>query len=199
VLRVGLTGGLATGKTFVGRELAKLGCHVIQADQLGHHVLDPDGPAFTPVVAEFGSHIVVDGRVDRKALAREVFANPERLSKLNAIIHPLVIEMEERQLAELQVSDPKGIAIIEAAILIETGLYRRYQKLILTVCSPQQQIARAMARGMTEADARARLDHQMPLGEKRKFADYIIDTSGEYEQTVEQTLVVFNSLRGFNQ
>lgn len=197
MLRVGLTGGLATGKSFVGQILVELGCHLIQADTLGHRLLAPDGAAFALVVAEFGESIVAGGKIDRKRLAREVFSKPERLAKLNEIIHPLVFELEDALIREI--TDPNAVVVIEAAILIETGSYKKCDKLIVTVCEERQQIERAMKRdGLSEEEAQARIARQMPLEEKRKYADYIIDTSGTREETIRQTRSVYESLRGFH-
>ena len=199
MLRVGLTGGVATGKTFVGRELAQLGCYVIQADALGHQVLEPAGAAHQPVIDQFGPAILTNGRIDRKKLADVVFHDPRQLEVLNGIIHPLVFALEDERLREIAAEDPGAIVVIEAAILIETGAFRRCEKVILTVCTPKQQIERAIARGLSETDARARLERQMPIDEKRRFADYIIDTSGTPESTVEQTRDVYTSLRSLTQ
>ena len=199
MLKAGLTGGLATGKTFVGRELAHLGCHVIQADALGHQVLEPAGAAHLPVIKHFGLAILTDGRIDRKKLADLVFHDPRQLEVLNGIVHPLVFALEDERLREIAAKDPGAIAVIEAAILIETGAFRRCEKVILTVCKPEQQIERAMARGLSEKEVRARLERQMPIEEKRRFADYIIDTSGTRESTVEQTRDVYTSLRSLTQ
>src|SRR5581483_4939521 len=125
MLKVGLTGGLASGKTFVGQALAALGCHLIQADEVGHQVLLSTGEAYAPVVREFGNSIVQpDGEIDRRALAAQVFGKPERLAVLNRIVHPLVHQLEEQWLAEVARTDPHGIAIVEAAILVETGSYK---------------------------------------------------------------------------
>lgn len=188
MLRVGLTGGLATGKSFVGRLLAALGCHLLQADQIGHELLQPDGDAFAAVVGEFGASILApDGSIDRRRLGAVVFGNPERLATLNGLIHPHVVKREEAWLHEVESADPQGIAVVEAAILVETGSFRRFQKLILTVCSEAEQIRRAMDRDhLTEAEVRDRLMRQMPLAEKRKYADFIIDTSGAKSRTEEQ-------------
>jgi len=188
MLRVGLTGGLATGKSFVGRLLAALGCHLLQADQIGHELLQRDGDAFTDVVREFGGSILTpDGSIDRRRLGAEVFGNPERLATLNSLIHPHVVKREEEWLREVESADPQGIAVVEAAILVETGSFRRFQKLILTVCSEEEQIRRAMDRDhLTEDEVRDRLKRQMPLADKRKYADYIIDTSGAKSRTEAQ-------------
>ncbi|MEK7404174.1 MAG: dephospho-CoA kinase [Acidobacteriota bacterium] len=196
MLRVGLTGGLASGKSFVGQALAELGCHLIRADELGHQTLAPGGEAHDGAVKEFGPDIVdPDGTIDRRKLAAAVFDDPERLARLNALVHPPVIRREEELIAELKARDPDGIAVVEAAILIETGHYRRFDRLILAVCEERQQIERAVERGVTREEAEARLRRQMPLEEKRKFADYIIDTSGGKEDTLRQVREVYSSLR----
>ena len=196
-MRVGLTGGLACGKTFVGEALAELGCHLLQADRLGHEVLLPGGEAYAPVVQEFGSSVVVDGgEIDRRALAAQVFGKPERLALLNSIVHPPVKRLEEEWLARVAAEDPRGIAVVEAAILIETGSYKRFDKLIVVTCDVEQQVRRSMKRdGATREEVLARISRQMPLSEKREFADFVIDTSGSKEETVRQARVVYESLR----
>ncbi len=201
MLKVGLTGGLATGKTHVAAVLARLGCHVLSADELGHQVLLPAGEAYHDVIREFGSRILgPDGRIDRRLLAAEVFDRPERLQELTALVHPHVIRREEQWLAELASAAPSGaptaIAVIEAAILIETGGYRRFDRLILTVCPEEMQIRRHRERsGETEAETRARLDRQMPLEAKRRYADYIIDTSGSRDDTDRRVQDIFQELQ----
>jgi dephospho-CoA kinase len=201
MLRVGLTGGLASGKSFVGLTLKALGCHLIKADELGHQVLMPGGSAYQEVVREFGGDILApDGTIDRRKLASEVFDYPERLARLNGIVHPPVIKMEERMIAAAEAKDPGGIAVVEAAILIETGSHKRFQKLILAVCGDEEQIERAMRRDrMTRAEALARLRRQMPLEEKRRYADYIVDTSGTKENTAAHTREVYITLRSLVQ
>jgi len=197
MLRVGLTGGLGCGKSFVGAALADMGCLLIQSDQLGHEVLDPDGEAYAAVVKEFDGGILdASGRIDRRALAASVFRNPERLAVLNSLVHPAVYRRQEKLMTDFARRQPDGIVVVEAAILIETGSYKRFDKLVLVTCDEDQQIRRAMKRdGVGEAEVRARLQRQMPLDEKRKFADYVIDTSGEKEQTLAQTRVVYEALR----
>jgi len=196
MLRVGLTGGLASGKSFVGQALADLGCHLIQADELGHQVLMPGAEAYAPVVREFGPGVLApDGTIDRALLAAEVFDRPDRLAKLNSMVHPSVIRREEEMLKEIEARDPAGIAVMEAAILIETGSYRRFDKIVLAVARPEQQVERAMARGLSREKALARIERQMPLEEKRKHADYVIDTSGQKEDTLRQVGEVYRALR----
>ncbi|MBV8906619.1 MAG: dephospho-CoA kinase [Acidobacteriia bacterium] len=196
MLRVGLTGGLACGKSFVGQALARYGCFLIQADELGHEVLRPEGEAFSAVVSEFGRDILVDGRIDRRRLAARVFGDPEALERLNRLVHPPVIAREETLIEEFRSLEPKGVVVVEGAILIETGSYNRFDRLIVVSCSQQQQMERAMRRdGLTEEDVLARLSRQMPLDEKRKLADFVIDTSGTKEETLLQTCAVYQELR----
>jgi dephospho-CoA kinase len=196
MLKVGLTGGLASGKSFVGQALAHCGCLLIQADDLGHEVLAPGGEAFEAVVKEFGPDIVTDGRIDRRRLAARVFADPQALAHLTRLVHPPVIAREEKMMAEFASRQPKGIAVVEGAVLIENGSYKRFDRLIVVACTPAQQIERAMHRdGVTEAEVRARLSRQMPLEEKRKVADFVIDTSGTKQDTQRQVRAVYEELR----
>jgi len=197
MLRIGLTGGLACGKSFVGETLAGWGCLLIQADELGHDVLATGGEAYEPVVQEFGRDILAeDGSIDRRALAARVFGSPDRLARLNALVHPPVLRREEELIAGFAEREPQGIAVVEAAILIENGSYKRFDRLILVTCTDEQQVERAMRReGARESDVRARISRQMPLDAKRKFADFVIDTSGSKEDTIRQTRAVYESLR----
>jgi dephospho-CoA kinase len=197
MLKVGLTGGLACGKSFVGEELARLGCLLVEADELGHEALAPGGEAYAGVVREFGGEILLQsGEIDRHALAARVFGSPERLARLNALVHPPVMRRESELMAEFAARDPHGIAVVEAAILIETGSYHRFDRIILVTCREEQQVERAMRReGAARADIEARLARQMPLEEKRKFADFVIDTSGEKAETLRQTRDVYQALR----
>ena len=197
MLKVGLTGGLACGKSFVGQAMAALGCHLIEADQLGHEVLLPEGEAYADVVREFGQGILnADGAIDRKRLAAEVFGKPERLAALNQLVHPRVFERERQLIDQYAETDPNGIVIVEAAILIETGNYKNFERLILVECDEQQQIERAMKRDHADREeVQSRLRRQMPLAEKRKFAQYVIDTSGTKEDTLRRVREVYDALR----
>lgn len=197
MLKVGLTGGLASGKSFVGGALAAMGCHLIQADQLGHEVLLKGAEAYDAVVREFGPGVLAEGgAIDRRRLAAEVFDKPDRLRLLNSLVHPPVVRREEELMARLAADDPHGIAVVEAAILIETGSYKRFDRLIVVVCDQERQIQRAMKRdGLERGEVLARLSRQMPLAEKRKFADYVIDTSGTKEETLRQTCQIYEALR----
>src|SRR5579863_2857412 len=197
MLKVGLTGGLACGKSFVGQALRNLGCHLIEADQLGHEVLQPGGAAYEDVVREFGPGILdANGLIDRKRLAGEVFGNPERLAALNRLVHPHVFRREDELIAQFAQADPRGIVVVEAAILIEAGSYKNYDRLILVQCEEQQQIDRSVKRDhANREEVLARLSRQMPIAEKRKFVDYVIDTSGSKEETLRQVREVYDTLR----
>ena len=196
MLKVGLTGGYASGKSFVAAELERLGCHLIYADQLGHAVLEPGGGAFQPTVAAFGPAVLDDqGRIDRVKLAEIAFASGASLQLLNSFVHPAVFRLEERMLSEFAAAGPRGIAVIEAAILIETGRYAALDRLILTACSTETQIARGMNRGMSREQVCARLSKQMPLEEKKRYADYVIDTDGAKEATLAQVSNVYQDLK----
>ncbi len=201
MLRAGLTGGIATGKTTVAAMLSELGCRLLQADKIAHQMIEPDGAAYGEVVREFGRGILTpDGLVDRKKLGAIVFADPPRLARLNAIVHPLVLEEQIRQLAAIERGDPHAIAVVEAALLIEAGFDRKLDYLVVTWCTPEQQLARlthaGQGRGLTVEQARQRIAAQMPIDEKRKRADTAIDCSGTIEHTRAQVIELFAKLKG---
>jgi dephospho-CoA kinase len=200
MLRVGLTGGLASGKSFVGRALEGMGCLLILADEIGHQVEQPGGEAYDGILQAFGPQILnADGTINRRLLGSEVFGKPERLQVLNGLVHPPVRARIQKLLDQFARVTPNGIAVIEAAILVETGSYRHYDHLIVAVCREEQQIERAIERDhLTREEVKDRLSRQMPLEEKVKYADYVIDTSGTKEKTLEQTRAVYESLRRLN-
>jgi dephospho-CoA kinase len=201
MLRIGLTGGLASGKTFVGRALSEMGCFLIEADELGHQVMAKGAEAYQPILDEFGADILnQQGEIDRRKLGSIVFENPGLLKKLNAIVHPAV-RVRSTQLAEAFVRrEPRGIIVYEAAILIETGSFRDYDRLIVASCTKEQQVERAILRDhLTREEVESRLRRQMPLEEKVKYADYVIDTSGTKEHTFDETRTVYASLRSLEQ
>jgi len=201
LLRIGLTGGLASGKSFVGHALADLGCHLIQADELGHQVMAKGAEAYAPILQQFGQEIL-DGHqeIDRRKLGAKVFENPELLAKLSAIVHPAVRARSRQLEASFEQEDPHGIIVYEAAILIETGSFRDYDRLIVASCTEQQQVERAISRDhLSKEDVENRLRRQMPLEQKVKYADYVIDTSGSKELTLDQTRTVYASLRRLQQ
>ena len=191
MLRVGLTGGIATGKSTVVAMLRELGCHVLEADKMAHEIIAPGRPAYDEVVGEFGSAILrPDGFIERPRLAALVFHDPARLARLNAIIHPRVLAECDHQLERLERSDPHGIAVIEAALLIEARHHERLDRLAVVFCTPEQQIERltdpAYGRAMPREQAEGRIAAQMDPAEKLKIANDIIDCSGTLEETRRQ-------------
>jgi dephospho-CoA kinase len=170
-------------------------------DDLGHAVEQPGAEAYEGIVREFGPEILnPDGTINRHKLAAEVFDKPDRLEKLNAVVHPLVRQKAAALEAEFFARSPDGIAVTEAAILIETGSFRDYDRLILAACGQEQQVERAMARdGVSREEVLIRLARQMPLEQKMKYANYVIDTSGTKEHTREQTRAVYEKLRSLTQ
>jgi len=199
MLKVGLTGSIAVGKSFVCDVFRELGCHVLDADKTAREVVEPGTDGLLQVVTEFGKDILTDdGELDRKKLGAIVFADQEKRQLLNSIVHPLVIEAQDRWIKAFQKTDPDGIAVIDAALMIESGGYKRFDKLIVVWCEPAIQLKRLMLRdNLTEIDAKKRIDAQMPQDAKKQFADYLIDTSGGFDETRKQTIDVFQELKGF--
>jgi dephospho-CoA kinase len=200
MLRVGLTGGLASGKTFVGHALRDLGCYLIEADELGHEVLLPGAEAYDAVIHAFGDEILdQDRHIDRHKLGELVFGQPELLATLSSLVHPPVAQRQAQAMAGIAQADPAAIVVVEAAILVETGSYKKFDRLIVVVCTLEQQMERAMKRGAyTKQEVAARLSRQLPLEEKLRVANYVIDTSGTKENTLEQVRAVFGSLRSLS-
>lgn len=197
MLKVGLTGGIATGKSYVLSVLRELGCATLDADQTAREVVEPGQPAFDEIVAHFGTDILgADGRLDRAKLGAIVFADAAERETLNAIVHPRVFESQANRLAEIENLDPQAIAVIDAALMIETGSYRRFDKLVVVYCEPEIQLERLMARNlMSREDAAARISAQMPSAEKLRYADFSINTSLGFEDTRRQVEKLYDQLR----
>lgn len=197
MLKVGLTGSIAVGKSFVLSVLAELGCQVIDADDIARQVVAPGSPGLKSVCEVFGDAVLnVDGSLDRAKLGAIVFADDARRKELNAILHPRIIAAQDQQIRQLEKEDPYGIAVIDAALMIESGGYRRLDKLIVVHCRPEIQLQRLMARnGLTAADAEQRIRSQMPQEEKKKYADFLIDTSNDFESTRSQVESVYEQLQ----
>jgi dephospho-CoA kinase len=188
MLTVGLTGGIASGKSIVARMLQEQGCHIIEADFVAHGFLRPSNPVAQQVVAEFGPEILdPGGAIDRAKLGEIVFGDPQKLARLNALTHPPVLKEIARQLAEIALKDNSAIAVIVAALHMETGYYKNFDRLAVAWCTREQQLSRLMNRGLTREQAERRIASQLPLDEKRKLADDVIDCSRTIEDTRHQT------------
>ncbi len=196
MLRVGLSGGYATGKSYVASELERLGAKVIYADELGHEVLLPLGEAYAATLQLFGPGILgVDGLIDRKKLAQVVFGHPEQLKQLTDIVHPGVRRMEARLAAEYATRDPLAIVVTEAGILIETGRYKDFDSLIVTVCSLETQIRRGIKRDhLTRDEVLERIGRQIPSEQKQAYAHYVVNTDGPKSATIPQVQRIFSEL-----
>jgi len=199
MLRVGLTGSIATGKSFVSGVLTELGCRVLDADETAREVVEPGSPGLREVVARFGDSVIKsDGTLDRPALGALVFADADKRSTLNSILHPYIIARQDERLREWEALDPGGIAIVDAALMIESGGYKRFDKLIVVHCRADVQLERLMTRDkLTRDEAERRIASQMPQEEKKKFADYLIDTSDGFEAARQSTFEVYAELSGF--
>jgi dephospho-CoA kinase len=198
MLKVGLTGSIAVGKSFVLSVLAELGCVTFDADRIAHSVMEPGRDAHRDIVGEFGSSVLgKDASIDRQKLGAIVFADQARRARLNEIVHPRVIEEQNRLLLEAEARDPNGIAVIDAALMIESGGHKRFDKLIVVYCDRETQIERLMRRNdTTREDAELRVGAQMSTEEKLRYADYRIDTAGTFEQTRQRVIDVYGDLLG---
>ena len=187
MLRLGLTGGIASGKSAVAAMLRELGFSVLDADSLAHKLIEPGQPACEEVVREFGPAITNgQGRVDRARLGALVFADRAKLDRLNAIVHPRVAKEVFRQFDEWGRNGTRDAAFVEAALLIESGIHKHLDGLVVAWCTPEQQLERLTARGLSEDEARRRIAAQMPVEEKLRLATEKIDCSGALEQTRQQ-------------
>jgi dephospho-CoA kinase len=196
MLRVGLTGSIGVGKSYVGSVFVELGCHLLDADETAREVVSPGTIGLSEIVAEFGTDVLnTDGTLNRSQLGAIVFADQRKRLNLNSILHPLIIERQDQILNQWELIDPNGIGIVDAALMIESGGYRRFDKLIVVHCRPEVQLERLMLRsGLSRAEAQQRIDSQMPQEEKQKYADYLIDSSDGFEVTHHRTVEVYNQL-----
>jgi len=196
MLRVGLTGSIGVGKSFVASVFVELGCHVVDADQTAREVVMPGTPGLKALTEAFGEEILnPDGTLDRKQLGAVVFNDESQRQRLNHILHPFIIVRQDEIMNAWEAEDPDGIGIIDAALMSESGGYKRFDKLIVVHCRPEVQLERLMLRDKLSRDeALRRINSQMPQEEKQKFADYLIDTSDGFELTRTRTLEVHNQL-----
>ncbi|HJR07278.1 MAG TPA: dephospho-CoA kinase [Pyrinomonadaceae bacterium] len=197
MLRAGLTGSIAVGKSFVSSVFSELGCHVLDADQTAREVVAPESVGLRAIVAEFGVEVLRDdGTLDRAKLGAIVFADETKRARLNALLHPLIISAQDEWLRRRADEDPRGIGIIDAALMIESGSYKRFDKLIVVYCRTELQLERLVKRdGLAVAEAERRIAAQMPQEEKKKFADYLIDTSNGFDETRAQVAAVYEGLK----
>jgi len=195
-LLVGLTGGIATGKSTVSEMLRQLGCEIIDADRLARDVVEPEQPAWKQIVAEFGGGVVTaEGALDRKKLGAIVFADPERRKRLEAITHPAIRARFQARLDELAAQGFAGIVVFDAPVMIESGNYKNMDRLVVVVTDDATQAARLQERdGTDEVEGRRKIASQMPLAEKAKLADYVINNSGAREATAAEVRRVFAAL-----
>jgi dephospho-CoA kinase len=201
LLKVGLTGGIASGKSVVSEMFAALGAYVVQADAISHRLMQPGEPVYHEVVRCFGRGILnPDGTVNRPMLAQAAFGDPPRVEELNRIVHPAVVEEQDRWMEEVGSRDPSAITMVEAALILEAGAANRFDCLVVVTCRPEQRVERWARRTRTDIEtARAevirRMAAQWPDEEKIKVADYVIDNSGSLDETQGQVRVIFESLR----
>jgi dephospho-CoA kinase len=195
-LLVGLTGSIATGKSTVSAMFAHEGARVIDADLLSREVVMPGQPAYARIVEEFGSQLVLDdGSLDRKALGAIVFADPARRKRLEEITHPAIGARQQRILSLLDEESFEGVVLWDAALLFESGGVAKMDRVVVVFADPEIEVRRLMERdGLREADARARIASQMPIAEKAKLADHVIDNSGTREETERQVRAVHRAL-----
>lgn len=195
-LLVGLTGGIATGKSTVANLFRGLGAVVIDADVLAREVVEPGEPALAAIAAEFGPSVLTgDGRLDRKALGAIVFADPDKRRRLEALTHPPIRERLHRQLEALAARGFRGLVLFDAPVMIESGNYKNMDRLVVVIADEASQLARLQTRDRFERDeARRRIASQMPLAEKAKLADYVIDNSGDVADTEAQVRRVHQAL-----
>jgi dephospho-CoA kinase len=209
MLKVGLTGGIASGKSAVGEMFVALGAHLVQADRLAHELMNPGEPVYNQVVRHFGREIVnPDGSVNRPKLAELAFGAPDlpedqrgsRVAELNRIVHPAVIRSQEEWMQAIGAQNRNAVAIVEAALILEAGMGKRFDRLIVVTCAPEQRTARFAARQKIDLESatkevRRRMAAQLPDEEKVKAADYVIDNSGSLATTREQVAEIWKTLQ----
>lgn len=198
MLRVGLTGGMAVGKSTVASMLRSHDCPVLDADTIGHELLESGQDSYNDAIASFGKDILDSyGNIDRSILGKIVFADPQKLKRLNDILHPRIHKVIMNWFAALNNSDPPEFAVVEAALLVESGMSQELDKLIVCWCRPEQQIERLVERGLTRVEAEQRIAAQMPNDEKLKLADATIDCSGTIQETERLVLLALDKLKRF--
>ena len=196
ILRVGLTGGISSGKTTVAGFLAEMGAFVLDADVIAHELMAAGGTAHAEVLERFGPEILdKEGDIDRRDLGRRVFRDPHARAALNAIVHPKVLVEIERRIDRYLVAGHSNVSVVDAALLVESGANRRFHRLVVVRCSRDAQLQRLMARsGLSPEEAVARIDAQYDLKAKLAVADYVIDTDATLKETRRETELVYQKL-----
>ena len=196
ILRVGLTGGIASGKSTIRELFAKLGCVTIDADALVAELYRPGAAGHEALVRTYGREILrADGEIDRQKLSAVAFTSAEEAQKLNRLIHPIVLDQAEGRMREIERGDVDAIAIVEATLLIEAGAVPRYDKLVVVDVDRETQVARAVARGKSREEVIRRIANQLPREERLRHADYVIENSGDLAAAEERTRAVYDRLR----
>ena len=195
MLKVGLTGGIASGKSTVAEMFRRHGAHLIDADRVSRDVVVPGRPALEEIVEAFGRGVLrPDGALDRAALAAIVFNDDDARARLNAIVHPRIWEEEDRLCAIHEARDPDGVVMIDAAVIIEAGGAGRVDLMVVVDVDAEDQLERLAAKGMSEEEARSRIRAQMPVAEKRTYGDYVLNNRGPVEETGRQVERVWRVL-----
>ncbi|HTA21990.1 MAG TPA: dephospho-CoA kinase [Terriglobales bacterium] len=204
MLKLGLTGGIAAGKSVVGEMLVALGAHLIQADTVSHQLMLPGEAVYQEVVRAFGSGILnPDNTVNRASLAEAAFGGgnkPSRIQELNKIVHPAVVKKQDEWMESISHRDPKAIAIVEAALILEAGAANHFDRLLVVTCRPDQRVERLAARTnvnleTARLEVARRMAAQFPDEEKIKAADYVIDNSGSLDETKAKVNALYPKLR----
>ncbi len=197
ILIVGLTGGIASGKSLVRVMLNDLGCCTIDSDDIAHEIIQPGGRAYQEIIDAFGTEILNSDRtINRLILGDIIFKDERKRKKLNSIMHPIIIEEETHRLEKYCDQVEQGIGVVDAALMIEAGTYKYYDKVIVVYAKEEQQLKRLVQRdSLNEEDALCRIRSQMPIEEKLKLADYKVDNSGNIKQTAAQVVEVYHSLK----
>lgn len=192
----GLTGGVATGKSTAARMFHALGAEIVDADRVGHEQLATSSPVFPEIVKRFGATILDDsGEISRQKLGALVFGDPERLQQLNSIVHPRIIAEVEERASQLAAQKFQAVILVDAALIFEAGIGGRFEKVIVTWCRPEQQLERLMNKGLSLEEAQRRIAAQIPVEEKKRRADFVIDSSGPLENTRGQIERIYASLK----
>ncbi len=201
MLKVGLTGGIAAGKSSVGEMFVALGARLIQADAIAHQLMQPGESVYREIVDHFGTGILdPNAQINRARLAEAAFGKPVRIQELNQIVHPPVIQRHDKWMEEAGRQDPHAIAIVEAALILEAGLVKHFDRIIVVTCQPEQRIERWAHRVHVDVETASkevarRMAAQLPDEEKIKIADYVIDNSGSLEATAQQVGSIYQELR----